>query len=204
MSYATGAEHQAESKYCNYDFAQSPHNEGTYALLHHRSNVRAQANSGKRQQKRPSRKIPKSSGLRFVEDMKAGKSRDDEKSEYKFRKLIPEELRLVLFELGGFAGSPAQRECEHYESDHSVARGLGQHGEFLCSIGIDCARRNRFCGVVNRESGPQAKCVVRHSQRVSNKREGEQGYSAQGENRSDRERSVFIVGLDCSLRCNDR
>ena len=135
--------------------------------------------------------------------MQAGKRRDQQKAEYKFGKLCPQELGFVLLEFGGPACGPAQGESKHDEPDHGVPRGLRQHRELLRGIGVNRTGRDRFCGIVHGQARPQSKRMVRHAERMPYEGESEERDGAQSENRSNSKRGIFIVSLDCALRGDD-
>src|SRR5206468_9613181 len=96
------------------------------------------------EQERPSRKIGERGDLFFIEELIGSKNRDQQKAEHKLWKFLPKKRGTVGDGFGFALAGPIDGVGEHYEADHGVASGLGEHGEFACGVGIKSTGRGRL------------------------------------------------------------
>src|SRR6476620_12272808 len=90
-----GSQDQSQRDRRDHYFSQRAHDERTYSLLLHLLEIDPQTNSRKREQERPARQVRQAADLVFVEDAQARQQRDQQKSQHKLGKLLPQERRLA-------------------------------------------------------------------------------------------------------------
>src|SRR5580704_18296196 len=149
-----GSNHQTQCENRNRDFADSTNGEGAKALFAHVTEVRAEANAGERQKKRPARQIGERAYLILVEKRVGGKDGNEQESQDELGEFLPEERSLVAYSFGLALTGPVNRIGEHDEANHRVARGLHEHGQFAGGVGVERASGGGFGSVIDREAGP--------------------------------------------------
>ncbi len=171
----------------NRDFADGADRKRFKPLLAHLTEIRAEANSGERQQERPAGKIGNRADLFFVEEAVGGQNRNQQKSQHKLREFLPEEGRFVRNVLGLPLARPVNRIAEHHETDHGVTRGLHQHCQLSGSVRVERPGCGGFCGIVDRQTRPQSVGVIAQMQEMSDQRKREQRQRTQSQNCGNRE-----------------
>src|SRR5271167_621780 len=134
-----GPQDQTKGESCDEHLAKSADHERAQPLLGHFAEVRAQADSGKGEQERPSRQVGERQHLVLGESVEADQQREHEESEHELRELVPQERSFVADVSGLSALCPVDGVGENHEADHGIAGGLGQHSDFARRIGVEGA-----------------------------------------------------------------
>ena len=173
-------------------------------MFTHLAEIGAQADASESEQERPAGKIGERSNLFLVEELIGSQNGDQQEPEHELWKFLPQESGSVGDGFRLTLTGPVDGIGEHHETNHRVARGLGEHGKFSGSVGVKCPRGRGFGSVVYGKAGPQAIGVIAEVQPVSDQRKREERECAEREYRSDRKRGVLFISLDSALGRDDR
>src|SRR6476646_2402636 len=195
--------HQTQCKCGDHDFADGSHGERAQTLFAHVAEVRAKADACEGKKESPTRKIGERTDLVFVEELEGGEHRDEKETQDELGKLLPEERGLVANCFSLALTGPVDRVCQHNETDHSVARGFHENGQFARGVRVESAGGGCFGGVIDGKSRPNAIGPVSKMQSVANQRKYEKRERAERKNRGNRKRGIFLVGLNRALRGNN-
>jgi AAA ATPase containing von Willebrand factor type A (vWA) domain len=185
------------------DFAYEAYRERAKALLAHLAEIGAEADAGEGKKKRPAGKIGQGEVVILGEEACGGERRDQQESQNKFRKFLPEKGGFVTDGFGLAAARPVDGIGEDDETDQGIASGLGEDSEFGGSVGIQSAGSSGFGGIVDGESGPDAIGVIGEMQGVTDEREREKSDGTESEDGGDSEGGVFVVGIDGAFSGDD-
>jgi hypothetical protein len=185
------------------DFTYEAYRERAKALLAHLAEIGAEADAGERKKKRPAGKIGQGEVVILGEEASGGKRRDQQESQNKFRKFLPEKGGFVADGFGLAAARPIDGIGEDDETDEGIASGLGEDSEFGGSVGIQSAGSSGFGGIVDGESGPDAIGVIGEMKGVADEREREKSDGTESEDGGDSEGGVFVVGIDGAFSGDD-
>src|ERR1700722_17642535 len=106
--------------------------------------------------------------------MIGGQDGDQQEAQDEFGEFLPQEGGFVLYGFGLALAGPVDGVGQDYETDHGVAGGLGEDGEFACGVRVEGARGGGFGGVVYGQAGPKTVGVVTEMEPVADQREREE------------------------------
>ena len=165
-------------------------------MFAHFAKVGAEPYTGEGEEESPAGEVGEGEVLVLGEKVVGGKNGDEKEAEDELGEFLPEESGFVADGFGLALAGPIDGVGENDETDHGVARGFGEDGEFAGGVGIESAGGGGFGGVVHGEAGPETVGLVREMEGMAEEGKGEEGEGAESENGGDGERGVFVIGVN--------